>query len=51
MIEQTIRKLVADSASPYLTGICCINMDEKVSDDKITTIFETVEQLRKEYEK
>jgi len=49
LIEQTIRRLVEDSDNPYLTGICCINMDEKVNDDKITTIFETVEQLRKEY--
>ncbi len=49
MIEQTIRRLVNDSGNPYLTGICCINMDEKVSDGKITTIFETVEQLRKGY--
>lgn len=49
LIEQTIRKLVSDSANPYLTGVCCINMDEKVSDDKITAIFETVEQLRREY--
>jgi hypothetical protein len=48
-IEQTIRRLVADSNNPYLTGICCINMDEKVNDDKITAIFETVEQLRKEH--
>jgi hypothetical protein len=51
LIKQTICKLVADSANPYLTGICCINMDEKVGDDKITTMFATVEQLRKEYGK
>lgn len=49
VISQTIRKLVSDSANPYLTGVCCINMDEKVGDDKITAIFETVEQLRREY--
>ena len=46
-IEQTIRRLVRDSANPRLTGVCCINMDEKVADEKITTIFQTVEDLRK----
>lgn len=46
-IEETICRLVADSGNPKLTGVCCINMDEKVGDEKITTIFETVEYLRK----
>jgi len=48
-IEGTIRRLVADSGNPQLTGVCCVNMDEKVTDDKITCIFETVAALRKEY--
>ncbi len=48
-IENTIRRLVADSADPYLTGVCCINMDEKVTDDKIFCIFETVAAIRQEY--
>jgi hypothetical protein len=47
-IQQTIISLVKDSANPYLTGVCCINIDDSVSDDKIDTIFETVEELRKE---
>jgi len=47
-VEQSIRRLVAESAKPNLTGVCCINMDEKVTDDKISCIFETVESLRKE---
>jgi hypothetical protein len=46
-ISETIIRLVRDSENPYLTGICCINMDDQVSDDKITTILETVQQLRK----
>ncbi len=50
-IRQIITHLVQDSANPFLTGICCINMDDKVSDEKITTIFETVHELRKQYEK
>lgn len=40
-IESTIIKLVTDSANPALTGVCCINMDDKVSDDKIDAIFKT----------
>ena len=48
-IQQTITSLVKDSGNPYLTGVCCINIDDSVSDDKIDTIFETVEELRKEF--
>jgi hypothetical protein len=48
-IRENIIRLVNDSANPYLTGICCINMDDKVSDDRINVIFETVDELRKEY--
>jgi hypothetical protein len=48
-IRKTIIRLVHDSGNPYLTGVCCINMDDSVSDDRITTIFETVEELRKEF--
>ena len=48
-IAQTIRILVNESGNPNLTGICCINMDEKVSDDKISAIFETVMHLRSKY--
>jgi len=47
-VEQSIRRLVAESAKPNLTGVCCINIDEKVADDKISCIFQTVESLRKE---
>ena len=36
----------AASVDPYLTGICCINMDDRVTDDKIRVIFETVSDLR-----
>ena len=47
-IEATIRNLVADAGNPWLTGVCCINMDDKVTDDKITAIFKTVNGLRSE---
>ena len=41
-------RLIRDSANPILTGVCCINMDNSVSDDRIDTIFETVQNLRKD---
>ncbi|MDO9341286.1 MAG: hypothetical protein Q7T72_12265 [Bacteroidales bacterium] len=48
-IRETIIRLVKESGNPYLTGVCCINMDEKVGDEKVIEIFKTVEELRKEY--
>ncbi len=45
-LEETITGLVEDSNNPWLTGVCCINMDENVEDEKIHTIFQTVENLR-----
>ena len=48
-IRQSVRRLVHESANPYLTGVCCINMDHQVSDEQVAAIFEEVEQLRKEY--
>jgi hypothetical protein len=48
-IRGAITTLVHESGSPYLTGVCCINMDDSVSDDRISTIFETVDELKKEY--
>jgi len=50
-IRRIIYKLVRASFNPNLTGVCCINMDEKVTDDKITAMFEAVVELRKEYQK
>ncbi len=46
-IHQTIIRLVRDSGNPYLTGVCCINMDDRVSDGKITAILDTVQELRR----
>ena len=48
-IRQTIIQLVEDSANPYLTGVCCINLDDKITDDQITAIFETVSELRQKH--
>ena len=47
-IQATITRLVKESDNPLLTGICCINMDDSVTDDRIDTIFETVQELRKD---
>ncbi|MDR3296960.1 MAG: hypothetical protein LBS94_01840 [Prevotellaceae bacterium] len=44
-IASTIRRLVDDSNDSTLTGVCCINMDDKVSDDKVCAIFDTTASL------
>lgn len=41
-IHTCVQKLVGESADPLLTGVCCINLDDKVTDDKIDAIFEAV---------
>lgn len=48
-IENTIRELVNDSNNPFLTGVCCINMDDRVHDSKVETILKTVHKIKKEY--
>jgi len=50
-IRETITRLVNDSGNPFLTGVCCINMDDKVEDSKVIEIFRTVEDLRNKYRK
>ncbi|HLA85137.1 MAG TPA: hypothetical protein VJL29_10110 [Thermoguttaceae bacterium] len=49
-IRRHIRSLVHASGNPYLTGVCCINMDDQVTDDQITALFEEVAALRAEYQ-
>ncbi|OHB79576.1 MAG: hypothetical protein A2Z25_01995 [Planctomycetes bacterium RBG_16_55_9] len=46
-IRQTVIRRIRDSGNPYLTGVCCINMDDQVSDGKITAILETIQELRR----
>ena len=48
-IRATVRRLVHESANPWLTGVCCINMDDQVRDEQITALLEEVAQLRQEY--
>ena len=48
-IRTTLRRLIKESGNPYLTGVCCINMDETVSDAQVGAIFEAAEELREEF--
>jgi hypothetical protein len=49
-IGSTVRRLVMDSGNPALTGICCINMDQRVSDAQVGALFEAAEDLRREFQ-
>jgi len=40
-----------NSKDEFTVATRCINMHDRVQDDKITPIFETVANLRKEYER
>ena len=45
-IRETITRLVTDSGNLALTGVCCINLDQRATDAQINEIFTTVEELR-----
>ncbi len=45
-IREIISRLVADSANPELTGVCCINLDQNVKDEQVATILAAVEELK-----
>ena len=49
-IRETIRRLVHQSDNPWLTGVCCVNLDHTVSDAQINAIFDAVAELRREYQ-
>ena len=46
-IRRSIETRVAASGDPALTGVCCVNMDDRVTDDRVRAIFETVFALRR----
>ena len=46
-IRCSIKEMARLSGPPTLTGFCCINMDDTVTDDRISAIFETVHNLRR----
>jgi hypothetical protein len=47
-VRQTVRRVVAESGDLALTGLCCINMDQRVSDAQVAALFEAAEELRRE---
>ncbi len=47
-LETMIETKVRESGDLLKTGVCCINMDDKTEDEKVHTIFRTVERLRRE---
>jgi len=48
-IRNTVRRLVRASDNPWLTGVCCINMDHTVRDERICAMLDAVAELREEY--
>jgi hypothetical protein len=45
-IESTIIRLVSESGNQWLTGVCCINMDDQVEDRQVAAIFRAVKSCR-----
>lgn len=48
-IRATVTRLVRESDNPWLTGVCCINLDQTATDAQIGAIFEAVGELRRQY--
>jgi hypothetical protein len=46
-IRKVVTRLVEESNDPWLTGICCINMDDQIADANVDAIFDTVAELRR----
>lgn len=40
-------RVIAGGKDLTLTGICCVNMDKNVSDDRIREIYQVAEALKK----
>jgi hypothetical protein len=47
-IRNIVHDLAGASQKPALTGICCINMDDTVTDQQIGAIFDAASELRQE---
>lgn len=45
-LEQIVAERVKASGDPYLTGICCINMDDSVPDARVEALLRIVESER-----
>jgi hypothetical protein len=48
-IRREIETRVEASGDPRLTGVCCINLDDRVSDVQVRAIFATVFDLRRRF--
>lgn len=48
-IRTIVQDLARASQSPTLTGICCINMDDTVTDAQVAAILETAAALRQDH--
>jgi hypothetical protein len=48
-IRETVIRLVRESDNPWLTGVCCINLDQNATDAQIGAILDTVAELRRIY--
>ncbi len=48
-VRQAVVERVEASANPRLTGVCCINMDDRVEDAQVRAVFESVFELRRSY--
>ena len=47
-LREIITSRVKASGDPMLTGICCVNMDGNVRDERVKEIYRIAEQLREE---
>jgi hypothetical protein len=48
-VRRTVTERVEASANPRLTGVCCINMDDRVGDAQVRAVFDAVFELRRRY--
>jgi len=48
-VRETIRTLVQQSGDLLLTGLCCINIDDTVSDECVNAIFEARREILEEW--
>lgn len=45
-LSRIIEERVMQSGDLHLTGVCCINMDAEVTDEKVADIFRIAEKCR-----
>ena len=45
-LREIIASRVAASGDLYKTGICCVNMDDTVTDERVKEIYKIAEELK-----